>query len=301
MRGWTERVSIQARSVHPLVRVRASVSERETSGEPDFFSEGEGGARALLRAALRQVTSGGLGRTPPIWRERRIFSELAAFRRDPISAGAGLPDGRGRPVFLIPGYMTGDAALASMAQALRKAGFRTEMAGIRLNVGCAAEMIAPLETRLEAHVAAHAGRKAFVIGQSRGGGFGRWLAARRPDLVSGLVTLGTPLRDPLALNMLVLVNLGIVCSLGALGVPGVLSAGCLSLDRCCGQGWREVTRPLPTDVPFLSIYSRSDGIVDWRACLDPAARHVEVDSSHCGMAFNVDVLRAVGTELGRAA
>jgi hypothetical protein len=30
-------------------------------------------------------------------------------------------------------------------------------------------------------------------------------------------------------------------------------------------------------------------------------RHLEVDSSHCGMAFNVDVVRAVGDELGRVA
>jgi triacylglycerol lipase len=36
----------------------------------------------------------------------------------------------------------------------------------------------------------------------------------------------------------------------------------------------------------VSIYSRSDGIVDWHACLDPHARCVEVDGSHCGMAVN---------------
>jgi hypothetical protein len=39
----------------------------------------------------------------------------------------------------------------------------------------------------------------------------------------------------------------------------------------------------------VSIYSRSDGIVDWRACLDPSTRLFEIESSHCGMSVNRDV------------
>jgi pimeloyl-ACP methyl ester carboxylesterase len=166
-----------------------------------------------------------------------------------------------------------------------------------LNLGCAASLIGPLEERLAAHVAASGGQRAIIIGQSRGGTFGRWLAARRPDLVAGLITLGAPLRNPLAVNLAVLVNIGVVGTLGTLGVRRFLSLGCLRFDRCCAVAWREGTGPLPKGFPFLSIYSRSDGIVEWRACLDPAARHLEVESSHCGMAFNVDVLRAVGVEL----
>ncbi len=262
---------------------------------------GLGSASVLWRAAARQLSAKGLRRTPPIWREGRVLPELVALRRDPISTGTGLPRGDGRPVFMIPGYMAGDASLAPMARALASASYSTSMAGVRLNVGCANEMVGPIEARLEAHVAANGGQKAFIIGQSRGGTFGRWLAARRPDLVRGLVTLGTPLRDPLAVNLLVLLNLGVVGTLGRLGLPGVLSTRCMRLDRCCEPAWREGAAPLPADMPFLSIYSRSDGIVDWRACLDPRARHLEVDSSHCGMAFNVDVVRAVGDELGRAA
>ena len=106
--------------------------------------------------------------------------------------------------------------------------------------------------------------------------------------------------DPLAVNFLVLMNLGVVGTLGTLGIPGVLSTRCMRLDRCCEPAWREGAAPLASELPFLSIYSRSDGIVDWRSCLDPAARHVEVDSSHCGMAFNVEVLRAIGAELALA-
>ena len=45
------------------------------------------------------------------------------------------------------------------------------------------------------------------------------------------------------------------------------------------------------------IYSRSDGIVDWRACVDPLADAVEVESSHCGMSVNLDVYRALDRAL----
>ena len=49
----------------------------------------------------------------------------------------------------------------------------------------------------------------------------------------------------------------------------------------------------------MAIYSRSDGIVSWRACLDPGARQVEVDSSHAGMSVNREVYRVLAEILGR--
>jgi hypothetical protein len=50
---------------------------------------------------------------------------------------------------------------------------------------------------------------------------------------------------------------------------------------------------MPTGVAFTAIYSRRDGIVDWRACVDPLATPVEVRSSHLGMAVDPSVVRAV--------
>jgi len=259
-----------------------------------------GAAATLLHAAASQLSPRGLLRTPPIWRESRMLAELARLRSQPIGKGHGFPAGRGRPVFLIPGYLAGDRSLAPLAVALRSAGFRPKDAGITLNVGCASDMVGPLEERLEAHVAMNGGRQAIVVGQSRGGAFGRLLAVRRPDLVASLVTLGTPFLDMLRVNLLVLVNVGLVGAVGSLGVPGVLTMACMREGACCDGVRREFEGPLPRDLPFLSIYSRSDGIVDWRTCLDPAARHVEVDSSHCGMALNADVWRVIAAELSRS-
>ena len=54
---------------------------------------------------------------------------------------------------------------------------------------------------------------------------------------------------------------------------------------------------MPASVNFTSIYSRSDGVVHWRACLDPDATHLEIDGSHCGMALNGKIFRAIAEQL----
>lgn len=250
-----------------------------------------------LRAALgRWVSPARLLGSPPLWREGRWALELAALRRarDTMREGEGVPPGRGRPVLLIPGYLAGDVSLRPLARWLRRADYRPFAAGIRFNADCAGRTMAPLEARLEAQVAAW-GEPALIIGQSRGGGLGRVLARRRPELVSGLITLGTPHLDPFGVHPLVLLNVGVVGALGALGLPGLFSSDCWRDGPCCGGIWGDLGEPLT--VPFLSIYSPSDGIVDYRACLDPAARHAAVDSSHLGMAVNPAVYRLIAEEL----
>ena len=54
-----------------------------------------------------------------------------------------------------------------------------------------------------------------------------------------------------------------------------------------------------TAVRAVSVYSRSDGIVSWEACLDRYAEHVEVESSHCGMSVNAEVYRVLAGILDR--
>src|SRR5918999_5282142 len=140
-----------------------------------------------------------LGSRPPLWREARLGLETAALLRDPVLRGEGLADGRGRPALLIPGFMAGDPSLALMSDWLRRAGYRPTRAGMRSNVGCSGAGLGALEERLERAVERQ-GERAVVIGQSRGGSQAKVLAARRPDLVCGVVTLGSPHVDPLAVH-----------------------------------------------------------------------------------------------------
>ena len=41
--------------------------------------------------------------------------------------------------------------------------------------------------------------------------------------------------------------------------------------ECCKDFRDAIEGPFPEDVGFVALYSKSDGIVNWRACVDPAA------------------------------
>lgn len=232
----------------------------------------------------------------PIWRESGWGFELASLRRSAVWRGEEVADGAGRPVLLIPGFLAGDGSLGTMTSWLRRAGYRTKRAGIRVNVGCSEAVCARMEERLE-QMAEGFGERVAIIGQSRGGTFAKAIAARRPDLVSGIVTLGSPLTNLFAVHPLVLAQVGMVGVLGSLSFPGLLTHRCLR-GECCQRFRQAFEGPFPEDVGFLSLYSRTDGIVDWRACLDPDAdAHVEVNSSHCGMSVNAAAYRATARAL----
>ena len=231
----------------------------------------------------------------PIWREGRVALEHAALRRDPVLRGDGVPHGDGSPVLLVPGFMAGDPSLATMAGWLKRLGHAPCRARMRANVDCATRALDRLEVEAEQLAERH-GRTVAVVGQSRGGSLARGLAMRRPDLVHTIVALGSPLTDQFAVHPLIRAQVTWVGLLGTVGVPGLFSRGCTH-GACCAETREHATQPFPSEVEFVSVYSSSDGIVDWRACLDPDAEHVEVEASHVGMAVNAQVYRAIAGAL----
>ena len=192
-------------------------------------------------------------------------------------------------VLLVPGFMAGDQSLGTLRGWLHRRGSRTASAGIWLNVDCSERTVRAVESRLR-RLADRAGRPVMVIGQSRGGEVARVLAVRNPDLVGSLVMLGAPVLGPLSVGPTVLRAVRSVARLGDLGVPGTFSTECRD-GRCCAAFRSDLRAPLPPTVRAVAIYSRSDGIVSWRACLDPYAEHVAVESSHSGMSVNRTVYR----------
>jgi triacylglycerol lipase len=233
----------------------------------------------------------------PIWGEARVALEHAALRRHPVFRGDGVPRGDGGPVLLVPGFLAGDVSLGPMAGWLKRIGYRPCRAGIRVNVDCTSRAVERLESQLERFARRH-GRKVTIVGQSRGGSMARVLAVRRPELVEGIVCLGSPVADPLAVHPFVRAHVEAVAVLGSLGVRGLFSHAC-RFGPCCHQVRMDATAAWPADVGFTSVYSRTDGIVDWRACLDPHACHVEVRSSHVGMSVNPAVFQVVAETLGQ--
>jgi triacylglycerol lipase len=232
---------------------------------------------------------------PPIWRESRVPLELASLVRSPVWKGEGVEDAAGQPVLLIPGFLAGDDSLSFMTQWLRRTGHWTRKAGIRSNIDCSQTAVQRLEERLET-MAETQGQKVAIVGQSRGGALAKVLAVRRPDVVSGVVALGSPIVDPLGVHPLVHMQVYAVGALGTLGLRGFFKHSC-RFGKCCEPFWEDLKRPVPPGMGFLSVYSKSDGIVKWRSCLDPGATHLEVHTSHIGMAVNIETYHAVAGAL----
>jgi triacylglycerol lipase len=205
------------------------------------------------------------------------------------------PDGQ--PVLLIPGFLAGDATLRVMAARLRGEGYRTYRSRMHANVRCAQATGEALEERLEA-IVDRSDRPVALVGHSLGGLLAKALAYRRPELVAGIVTLGSPLLAPGAVHPVLAFDLMLLARLQRWGLGSLMGADCTSGD-CARTSWEQLSAPTQDGFAFTSIYSRRDGIVDWHACLDPDARQVEVRCSHVGMAVDTAVYRHVLDGLGR--
>jgi triacylglycerol lipase len=229
----------------------------------------------------------------PIRAELRYWGELARLMADGRFRSPERAANRS-PVLLIPGFMAGDSSLTVLAGWLRRRGHQVRGSGMRVNVDCAGRVLGRLE-----RVLAEFDEAAIVIGQSRGGTLARALAARHPDAVAGVVMLGSPVLDPLAVSSSTLRTVRSLAALGDLGLPGVFSSDCRN-GNCCTEYYGLLRAALPSSMVALAVYSRSDAIVDWRACLDHSADCVEIDGSHCGMAVNARVYRELERALDRA-
>ncbi|GAA1285885.1 alpha/beta hydrolase [Saccharothrix xinjiangensis] len=207
---------------------------------------------------------------------------------------AGDPDeGRGVGVLLVPGFGFGDLSLHLTGTWLRNRGYVPTGARIGLNVGCTTELVDRLEERLRAHVEATGG-PVVLFGQSRGGGLARLLAVRRPELVRGLVMVGSPVLDTLGAHPSVVRVARLLARLSAAGLPGLLDEDCFE-GTCYDTNSESMARPL--EVPALAVFSPNDLIAPPELCADPCAECVEVGSTHTGMALDPELYELLAPRL----
>jgi pimeloyl-ACP methyl ester carboxylesterase len=234
--------------------------------------------------------------TLPIVRELQSVAERDAVRQHqlwvdpPVDAG-------GLPVLLIGGLATSVAQLAPLEEWLTRLNCLVEVASIGSGLDCGERTTTQVAQQLSA-LAAASGRRCLVVGHSRGGQFARVVSVRHPELVEGLVVLGSPLNRLLDVHPLLKVELAVLGLAGALGLPGLLRPTCL-WGLCCRRLRAHLAAPFPDDVAFLSVFSKQDRLVNWRSTLDPAARHVEVASTHSGLVCAPEVFAVLADEVGR--
>ncbi len=153
-------------------------------------------AGAMPPAAILRMILAALGATAVIGLAAEAVQASIEYGRlvaDPIYLyGWDAPRGDGRPVIVIPGFLGGDGYLETLRGWLGRIGYRPFESGLRRNTGFNAALLAEIEQRTVAAARAVGGPVALV-GHSLGGVHARAIARRRPELVSDVIALGSPL------------------------------------------------------------------------------------------------------------
>ena len=198
------------------------------------------------------------------------------------------PRGDGHPVLVMPGFTASDVSTGILRRYLASLGYDTHAWELGRNLGPRAigREGEKLVERLKAiHDAT--GKKVSLVGWSLGGVMARQLSRQAPETVRQVISLGSPFTgDPRATTVWRLYE---------------YVSGQKMSDKDTQRQLKESRKAPP--VPSTAIYSKTDGVVAWQNCIEPASAttdNIEVYGSHCGLGVNPAVLYAVADRLAQA-
>jgi pimeloyl-ACP methyl ester carboxylesterase len=233
----------------------------------------------------------------PLWREALVGVDWLALRLSPVYYGVGVPHGDGAPVIVIPGFLGSDTYLMEMYNWLRRIAYRPYYSRIGRNAECPDLLRDRLfETMDEAYE--ETGRKLRLIGHSLGGLLARSAAARRPQQVEQVICLAAPFQD-IRVHPMVLAAAGFVRERirGRRKEEPRIQRECYTGGCDCDFANSLRAEP-PASVARAAIYTETDGVVDWRSCIeDDESLNTKVNGTHTGLAFNPQVFRRVAVLL----
>jgi triacylglycerol esterase/lipase EstA (alpha/beta hydrolase family) len=220
-------------------------------------------------------------RPPSRWeliREARAVVERFALGATMSKLRRSAPRGNGEPVMVVPGFATDDGWTVRLRNFLESIGYEVRGWGLGRNGGRVPRLIPQVIERTE-RAADESGAPIRLVGWSLGGYLVREVARERPELVDRVITLGAPIVGGPTYTASAPMYLKKGYDLGE------IATGVLERER------QHIT------VPVFAVYSRSDGVVAWRACIDtfdnPLVEHHEVRSTHLGMVNSPRVFRLV--------
>lgn len=200
-----------------------------------------------------------------------------------------LPAGDGHPVLILPGFFMNDAFTSALRDCARDMGYAAYAMEGGFNLGLNEKTAGILRDRLHKIFKDNGNRKVTIVGHSLGGVFARELAREYPEMVRNVITLGSPFGG-----------------LGAGGsIPDILRKVYAALNvgtDHLGNDDLHKRCLTPPPVPATSVYSKTDGVVDWHASLNPMhpmCENIEVGSSHAGMIYNRQALVAIFDRLAQ--
>jgi pimeloyl-ACP methyl ester carboxylesterase len=196
------------------------------------------------------------------------------------------PRGNQEPVLVIPGLATSQLSTHFLRKGLNRLNYNAQDWGLGINKGPGnqpvAEWLAPVAETLQG-LYEQTEKPVTLIGWSLGGIVAREVSRAYPEMVSKIITMGTPVRD---LNTAT--NAKWVYELFHNNPPELSQEELSKLEA----------EPV---VPCVAIYSRADGVVDWKACIQRDAKrtkHIGLEfASHLGMPVNQQIFQILAKEL----
>ena len=234
-----------------------------------------------------------------IWKEALFAADIFLLHSSPVYYGLGVPRGDGSAVILVPGFLGTDAYLSQLHTWLGRIGYRPYYSGIGMNAECPNILIKQrLNTCIEKALF-ETERKIHLLGHSLGGIIARSAAGQRPDDVASVITLASPFRGTVVhrtvLRAADTVRKRILKERGATVLPTCYTG------RCTCNFLDSLRRSVPESVLETAIYTRNDGIVDWRYCLTGNLESdFEVPGTHIGLSFNSSAYAIIANRLAES-
>ena len=231
----------------------------------------------------------------PIWFEGLAGIDWTLLHFSPLYYGFGVPQGDDSAVIVVPGFLGSDFYLYELYMWLSRIGYKPYFSNIGWNADCLNVLANKLTgTIRKAHE--ETGKKVHLIGHSLGGILSRSAAAQNPELVESIITLASPFRGvnshPKVIELSERIRRRIFSISDKSDHPDCYTGYC----DC--PAVNALQRSLPNRIHQSAIYTKSDGIVDWRSCiLRSAEKDFEVTGSHIGLAFNFQAYKIIAERL----
>jgi triacylglycerol lipase len=232
----------------------------------------------------------------PILHELLVGIEMVYLRLSPVYWGFGIPPGDGSAVVVIPGFLLTDFYLTEFRSWINRIGYKAYFSEIGRNAECPNLLIQHKLTATIEKAHKETGRKVHLVGHSLGGVIARATATQMPDKIASVTTMGSPFRGVAVHHSILRAARYIRRQILERHGENVLPA-CYT-TACTCNFLEALVVELPKSVFQTAIYTRSDGIVDWRVCRTGKPDvDFEVSATHIGMAFNPMVFDVVAHRL----
>jgi hypothetical protein len=193
------------------------------------------------------------------------------------------PRGKGKPVIVLPGFSASNISTVPLRRYLTWLDYEVHGWELGRNTGNVRELLPQVADQVR-QIYARSGSPVNIVGWSLGGVIAREVAREHPETVRQVITMGSP----------------VVGGAKYTSMGGLFEQRGIDLDKMEASIAARESKPI--SVPVTSIFSKSDGVVGWKASIDQhnaQVEHLEVRTTHLGLGISPDVFKIIARKLAQ--